>query len=291
MAWIEVHQALPRHRKTIAVAMRLGIPPEAVAGHLVALWLWAVDNAKDGVIPQNPQMIDMAAGCPVDVLRTSYGCPENVQHFSELLVQEHWIDETSNGWELHDWYDYAGKLSDRREADAKRKREERAAKKTAESKRKTSAGRPPLQYPTVPYPTQHDKSTPLTPKGEYTCEFESFWAIYPKKIDKRKAFRCWNARLKAGHTAEDMIAAAKHYATATAGSKYIKNPATFIGPDEPFTEFVTEIPAAAVMPGGNGQPAYVEDEHDIWMRETREKIASGEYVPEPPPPITDGWSR
>lgn len=47
-----------------------------------------------------------------------------------------------------------------------------------------------------------------------------------------------------------------------------------------------------VKPGGNGQPAdYVEDEHDIWMRETREKIASGEYVPEPPPPITDGWSR
>jgi hypothetical protein len=45
------------------------------------------------------------------------------------------------------------------------------------------------------------------------------------------------------------------------------------------------------LPGGNSEPAYVEDEHDIWMRETREKIANGEYVPEPPPPITDGWSR
>ena len=77
-------------------------------------------------------------------------------------------------------------------------------------------------------------------KNNYTCEFESFWFEYPRKKEKAKAFKVWNARLREGHTADEMITAAKNYATECVGrdEKYIKHGSTFIGPDKPFLEYI-----------------------------------------------------
>lgn len=49
MAWIESHQALQRHRKTIRAANLLKISRPLLIGHLHCLWWWALDNAaSDG---------------------------------------------------------------------------------------------------------------------------------------------------------------------------------------------------------------------------------------------------
>lgn len=101
-------------------------------------------------------------------------------------------------------------------------------------------------------PTKHQQSTNKAPtinnngnkvnneKKKYTTEFESFWAIYPRKTEKAKAFRVWQARINEGHTAAEMETSCKHYAATTKDTdqKYIKHASTFIGPDKPFEDYL-----------------------------------------------------
>ena len=44
MAWIELHQALLHHRKTLKAAALLRVDRHKLIGHLAAFWTWAVDN-------------------------------------------------------------------------------------------------------------------------------------------------------------------------------------------------------------------------------------------------------
>jgi len=86
------------------------------------------------------------------------------------------------------------------------------------------------------------KNKPIA-QHEYTLDFESFWQAYPRREGKRSAWRQWAARIKSGATANEMIAGAKAYAARTKREnrdlKFVKLPATFLGPDEHFRE-VTE---------------------------------------------------
>ena len=80
----------------------------------------------------------------------------------------------------------------------------------------------------------------------YTSEFLTFWKCYPRQIEKKKAFRCWNARLKEKVPAEDMITSAKNYAIYCKNNKvemrYRKHPSTFLGPDKHYEEFISGPP-------------------------------------------------
>ncbi len=86
--------------------------------------------------------------------------------------------------------------------------------------------------------------TPVSTKGrnDYSPEFEGFWSAYPRHKEKAKAFRCWQTRRREGHSPEDMIAAAKHYAEDCRRKgttpEYIKHASTFLGPDKPFLDYV-----------------------------------------------------
>lgn len=54
MAWIELHQSLPQHRKLLALRDALGLRTPAAIGHMCLLWLWALDNAPDGDLSALP---------------------------------------------------------------------------------------------------------------------------------------------------------------------------------------------------------------------------------------------
>ena len=84
-------------------------------------------------------------------------------------------------------------------------------------------------------------------RGDFEDDFSEVWNVYPRKVDRAKALRAYSARRKAGTTADDLMAAAKHYAEAMAGNepRFIKHAATFFGPDRPFAEFVAGIPEGA----------------------------------------------
>lgn len=104
MAWIESHQSLSRHRKTIRAAKLLGCDRHKLIGHLHELWWWALDNAgPDGELDGiGPEELAEAAGW-------------KRPGFADALIEAGFIDRSEDGaLTLHDWHDYAGKLNDRR---------------------------------------------------------------------------------------------------------------------------------------------------------------------------------
>ncbi|EAC0556293.1 TPA: GntR family transcriptional regulator [Salmonella enterica] len=91
-------------------------------------------------------------------------------------------------------------------------------------------------------------------KQDYSPEFETAWQAYPKRAggnSKAAAFKAWKARLKDGVKPEDMLAGVKRYAiycqtTGNTGTQYVRQAATFFGPDRHFEES-WQTPSA---PGG-----------------------------------------
>lgn len=132
MAWIEVHQALRDHRKTWALAAELDMPEAHVSGHVIYLWLWALDNAQEGQLPKSSRLIERAAGWEGEAGALAHA-----------LVSVGFVDEDEDGvlW-LHDWELYTGRLIGKRMADAERKRNERKSTSRPLDVQRTSDGHP-----------------------------------------------------------------------------------------------------------------------------------------------------
>ena len=132
MAWLQVHQTLKDHRKLFDAADQLEVEPPHMMGLLVSFWLWALDNAPTGsLVDITPRMISRAAQWDGD--------PEKL---AKTLIRAGWIDEKEDGTlEIHDWYEYAGKLIDQREAEKQRSRRRRAAAAADRSRARRVQGR------------------------------------------------------------------------------------------------------------------------------------------------------
>ena len=79
---------------------------------------------------------------------------------------------------------------------------------------------------------------------DYSPAFEEAWEAYPKRSggnNKLSAFKAWNARIKQGVKPETMLEGVKRYAAFMAsegkiGTSFVKQAATFFGPDKHFDE-------------------------------------------------------
>lgn len=138
MAWIESHQSLSRHRKTLKTAGRLMVDRHKLIGHLHELWWWALDNVEvDGRLTDlTPYEIGLAAQWEGDH-----------QEFIGALIDGGFVDQNGDELVLHDWYDYAGKLMDRRSQEKLRSRERRKQtkkenQKSVENPKKTTESQP-----------------------------------------------------------------------------------------------------------------------------------------------------
>ncbi len=103
-----------------------------------------------------------------------------------------------------------------------------------------------------------DASAPArSARQEYSPEFEQAWQEYPKRAggnSKSAAFKAWKARIREGIKPETMLDGVKRYAawvraTGNTGTQFVKQAATFFGPDRHFEESWQQ-PAA---PGGGRQ--------------------------------------
>lgn len=88
--------------------------------------------------------------------------------------------------------------------------------------------------------------------------FNSFWEAYPRKVGQSEARQKYQERLQDGYTAEDLLKAAKTYATHCKKEKtreqYIKHPKTFLGDNLPFLDYISkevEAPEEIVDCGKN----------------------------------------
>ena len=243
MAWLQVHQTLKDHRKLFDAADELEITPPHMMGLLVSFWLWALDNAPKGDLAGiTPRMIARAAQWD--------GEPEKL---AETLIRAGWIDENEDGaLEIHDWYEYAGKLIDQRQAEKERSARRRAAAASSsddtQDDQTPTAGQPPDATPTTGGKSRVDQSrekkgrvTPPTPSDEgdgagkkspVEVRFDEFWNAYPKKVGKQYALKAWR---KIEPTAElheaimQAVNAQKHSEQwRRDNGRFIPNPATWL---------------------------------------------------------------
>jgi hypothetical protein len=112
MAWVESHQEIGRHPKTKRAARLAGVSVPTMIGHLHLVWHWALDFAQDGDLSGfDPWQLEDAA---------LWDGAEGVLYGA--LQGAGFIDTDGDRHVIHDWHDYAGKLIERRKADAERKR-------------------------------------------------------------------------------------------------------------------------------------------------------------------------
>lgn len=64
----------------------------------------------------------------------------------------------------------------------------------------------------------------------YADDFENFWRTYPRRIEKKSAFKAWKTALKSGATADEITAGAARYAKYRAGEpeRFTKHPSTWL---------------------------------------------------------------
>ena len=122
MAWLQSHQTLARHPKTLRAAKLLDVSTPTLIGHLHCLWWWCLDYAQEGNLNGlEPEEIAQAAVWDGDP-----------QAFVSALLEAGgigragFLEHSENGHLIvHDWDDYAGLLIDRRRRNAAYKRDVR----------------------------------------------------------------------------------------------------------------------------------------------------------------------
>lgn len=158
MAWIESHQSLGNHPKTKKAARLLGVSKVQVVGHLTYLWWWALDYAQDGNLSRfdDPEIADGAQW------------EGDAGEFVAAIKDAGFINAQGA---LNDWDDYAGKLIDRRQANATRMRAARSSQKREGAQHVHSTEHARVERPnrTVPNTTEQNRSndppTPLRPES------------------------------------------------------------------------------------------------------------------------------
>jgi len=129
-----------------------------------------------------------------------------------------------------------------------------------------------------PLSRANDADPPAPPP--FYPDFETWWAVYPRKQGKQAAYARYVARRRAGLSAEALLAAAQHMAAAGREPPYVPLPKTFLGPD--VTEWVAGIPASETVPRryrSRDAPRLTLDERNALV--FRQRDAKGGPVDEP----------
>lgn len=152
MAWVESHQALRNHRKTLRVAAALQVDRHKLIGHLMCLWWWALDNVDADGSLQGITNAAIAGGAEWPL--------EDADRFVRALTASGFIDRSGRKRTLHNWHQYAGRYQDQRAANAERMRRRRADRADARAPHvdDTTAARAGATVPNL-------TSTPYPPGG------------------------------------------------------------------------------------------------------------------------------
>lgn len=102
-----------------------------------------------------------------------------------------------------------------------------------------------------PNPNPNPKSEPKTVSAGYPPEFEALWVAYPSRpgSNKKAAFKAWKAQIKKKVSMDVLLSGVQCYANYCrvmgTDPKYIKQPATFLGPDDHYKSDWTPTSARA----------------------------------------------
>ena len=98
MAWIESHEDLLIHPKTLDLMNRMKWDTNFTLGTLHRFWWWCMRFAQDGDLRRhNASRLAAAVGLP----------DTQAEKFVEAMVQAGWLDTTPY-FRVHDWWQYTG---------------------------------------------------------------------------------------------------------------------------------------------------------------------------------------
>ena len=258
VAWISVHEQV-LGGKLRNLAKEIGCSQNEALGILVRLWLWGINNAgKDGCI-EGADKDDVA-----EILNIGIDRRYSSRKVVDAMIETKWID-FDNGLYIHDWEEWQEqwyKALQAREKAAERKRRERAGKRdcTFEPAAKPHAAHLESESsfakecePVSTYLPEEQKGVPsapahteaVMPGSSYPKDFEEFWSIYPRKVDKGNAYKKYKARINDGWKESELMEAASNYAEQVkrdrTEAKYIKHPKTFLSETTPFQDYRERI--------------------------------------------------
>ncbi|QNO17337.1 hypothetical protein [Caproicibacterium amylolyticum] len=164
--WLELHQEMPRHKKLLVLARLLKVDRRYAVGIMIDLWTWSLDNAdSDGNLSgMTADDIEMALDWPV----------KKSGDLIAALLKAKLLEDRGGTYALHDWADYTGKLSERREIkrEQDRKRQEKRRQKKCDTGEKKSVTNEECHAPVTrdvthvshenrgDYPTVPDRTVP-----------------------------------------------------------------------------------------------------------------------------------
>lgn len=125
MPWFEAHDTMARHPKTLKLARLLNVDRRYAVGLLHDLFSWGLYAAdKEGRLNGLTEA-DIAQALDYSVKKAGA--------VVGALVEAGYLDRAENGYAIHDWYDYAGKLFDSREKNKEKNQRYRDKKKAEKS--------------------------------------------------------------------------------------------------------------------------------------------------------------
>lgn len=125
LAWFEAHDTMARHPKTLKLARLLRVDRRYAVGLLHDLFSWGLYAAgKDG------QLDGLAAA---DIAQALDYPAKKADAVIEALLEAGYLEAGPDGYLIHDWYDYAGKLYDSREKNREKNQRYRDRKRAKES--------------------------------------------------------------------------------------------------------------------------------------------------------------
>jgi len=218
------------------MAQELGIKPVLLSGHLHALWHNVLEQQEDGDLAEWP-----------DSLIAQMAMYEgDASEFVSLLRKHKWLD----GNLVHDWMEYAGKFLWSRYHTHKPKKLKAIHRLhrynlsidqvySKDIKGKPSRGLGLVRLGRVRLGKEKSE------KNNYSEAFENWWSLYPRQSEKKKAFAAYKASLTGDRrsspaTTNELDTAADNYTKSVKGIEecYIKLPATFLGLNEPWRDFL-----------------------------------------------------
>ena len=145
MAWIESHQSLRKHPKTLSAVTTLKVDRHKFIGHLQCLWWWGLDVADlEGTLPASTTAPVIADGAEWPMAKADV--------FVAALLSSGFLEEKNGRFVLHDWWVYAGKYNAKRAANNQRMKDARAehVQRTDETRAEHVQGLPTLLNSTEP---------------------------------------------------------------------------------------------------------------------------------------------
>lgn len=195
--WIELHTSLPNHWKLRRLAKKLRVKDrDLVRAKLENLWLWAIEYRENGRLTG----LDEA-----EIAEASHWSGDATL-WLRSLVECGFIDKSRGGkdgstLQLHDWWDFAGKLIELRKKNRERKRRARHADIPVTGR--GSPGLPNLTGPdpTVPNLTQPDHTTVSAHASELAS---AYLRMNPGIISPKKAAQLFDFAIARGAPEPDL---------------------------------------------------------------------------------------